>query len=326
MTKLNLPNSISFANYSFCTDLEHLDADVAILGVPYDMGISYKLAGTRGGPNAIREASQYYARGDAGFYDPEYDDVFLAAPWKIVDCGDVNIIHADIDKSFDNIEAAVRKILERGVIPVVLGGDHSISIPVARALDKQGPLTAVQFDAHLDWSTPTNGQRHSNGTPLRRISEMSHIQGMSQIGLRGLGSSKKEDFDDAKAYGNVLISAREAKRLGVEGVMDKIPQSERYYVTIDIDALDISLATGSGSPSPGGFSFDELSMLLEALTLKGEIVCFDFVEVAPSFDPTSATFRAAAMLILNFMGHILKKKERLNKLEFERGNQHEIIK
>lgn len=314
MGKVNLPITgiCSFAKYPICTDLDQLEADMAILGVPYDLGVSF-LTGTRLGPRRVREVSTHYARGDAGFYDPERDEVFLGAPWRIADCGDADIVHGDIHASFDNIEAAVRKIIERGATPVVIGGDHSISIPVARALDSFGPVTVVQFDAHLDWSLAPGGQRFGNGSPMRRMSEMSHIQSMVQIGLRGLGSSRKEDFDDAKAYGSVLISAKEAKQLGVEGVMAKIPQAERYYVTIDIDAFDISLATGTGSPSPGGFAFDELNSMLEALAQKGEIVCFDFVEVAPQYDPAGATSRVAAMTILNFMGHILKRKEKAQK-------------
>ncbi|MBP1990460.1 agmatinase [Paenibacillus eucommiae] len=312
MKKINMPITgiCSFAKYPICTDFENLEADMAILGIPYDTGVGY-LTGTRLGPRRVREVSTHYSRGDAGFYDPERDEVFLAAPWKIVDCGDADVIHGNIEQSFDAIEWAVRQIVEKGTIPVVIGGDHSISIPVARALDSLGPVTVVQFDAHLDWSDAPGGQRLGNGSPMRRMSEMSHIKEMAQIGLRGLGSSRKEDFDAAKEYGSVLISAREAKELGVEKVMEKIPQRERYYVTIDIDAFDISIATGTGSPSPGGFSFDELNSMLEALAQKGDIVCFDFVEVAPQYDPAGQTTRVAAMTILNFMGHILKRKENM---------------
>jgi agmatinase len=314
MEKINLPITgiCSFGKYPICTELDSLDADVAIVGVPYDLGVGY-LSGTRFGPRRIREASAQYGRGQTGFYDPERDEVFLGAPWKIVDCGDADIVTGDIKKSFDNIESIVRGIVAREAMPVVIGGDHSISIPVARALDSFGPVTVVQFDAHLDWSIGPGGQQFSNGSPMRRMSEMSHIKDMVQIGLRGLGSSKKQDFDDAKAYGSILISSKEAKRLGTEGVMAKIPDSERYYVTIDIDALDISIASGTGSPVPGGLLYEELDSLLEGLTRKGEIVCFDFVEVAPQYDPTGTTSRIAALTILNFIGYILKSKERRQK-------------
>jgi agmatinase len=311
--KLNLPITgiCSFAKYPICDDLDNLDADMAVLGVPYDLGVSY-MSGTRFGPRRIREVSTHYGRGDAGFYDPELNETFLAAPWKIVDCGDADIIHGDIQGSFDNIEWAVRKIREKGAIPVVMGGDHSISIPVARALDAEGcPITVVQFDAHLDWSDAPGGQRFGNGSPMRRMSEMSHIKDLVQIGLRGLGTSKKEDFDAAKKYKSTIISAKEALELGVEGVMNKIPQSKKYYVTIDIDVFDLSIASGTGSPSPGGFFYNQLNEFLDAMAEKGEIVCFDLVEVAPQYDPTGVTPRVAAMTMINFMGKILKRMEKL---------------
>ncbi|MBU8915109.1 agmatinase [Bacillus sp. FJAT-29953] len=309
MDKINMPITgiCSFAKYPICDDLEKLDADMAVLGVPYDLGVGF-LTGCRFGPRRIREVSTHYSRGDAGFYDPELDEVFLAAPLKIVDCGDADVIHGDIQESFNRIEWAVRKIREKGAIPAIMGGDHSISIPIARALEPEGSVTVVQLDAHLDWSDAPGGQRWGNGSPMRRMSEMKHIKGMAQIGLRGLGSSRKEDFDAAKEFNSVLISAKESMEMGVEGILAKIPEGDKYYVTIDIDCFDISLATGTGSPSPGGFSYDFLNDILKGLAKKGEIVCFDLVEVAPQYDPTGGTPRVAAMTMLNFMGHILKHK------------------
>lgn len=311
MKRVNLPITgiCSFAKYPICLEMESLDADMAILGVPYDLGVSF-LSGSRLGPRRIREISTHYARGGEGFYDPERNEVFLGEPWTIMDCGDADIVHGDIQASFENIEWAVRKIIEKGAIPVVIGGDHSISIPVARALDTMGPISVIHFDAHLDWSNDPGGQKFGNGSPLRRMSEMNHIKDIVQIGLRGLGSSKKADFEDAEAYGSVLISAKEVKKLSPEEVIARIPDREKYYITIDIDVLDISQAPGTGSPSPGGLSYDELTTLLELIAKKGKIICFDLVEVAPQYDSTMATTRVAAMTILSLMGYILKEKER----------------
>lgn len=299
----------SFAKYPICDNLEKLDADIAVLGVPYDTGVGF-LSGCRFGPRRIREISTHYSRGDAGFYDPERDEVYLAAPNKIVDVGDADVVHGDIQGSFDAIEFAVRKIREKGAIPAIMGGDHSISIPIARGLSDEGDVTVIQLDAHLDWSDAPGGQRFGNGSPMRRMSEMSHIKDMVQIGLRGLGSSRKEDFEAAKEYNSKLISAKESLQLGVEGILAQIPQADKYYVTIDIDCFDISLATGTGSPSPGGFSYDFLNEILIGIAEKGNVICFDLVEVAPQYDPTNSTTRVAAMTMLNFMGHILKKKEK----------------
>jgi agmatinase len=308
---LNLPFTgiCSFAKYPICTDLDHLDADVAIIGVPYDMGTQFR-PGTRFGPRGIRESSTLYSFGLGGSYDPERDEMFLASPWRIVDCGDVDMVHGDLQQCFDNVEAAVRKIISKGAMPVVLGGDHSITIPVARALDTLGPVCAIQIDAHLDWADHRSGQRYGHGSPMRRMSEMPHIQGMAQLGIRGIGSSKKDDFDAARAYGSVILSPREMRKLGVEAVVERIPDADRYFLTIDIDGIDPSMAPGTGTPSPGGLFYDEVNELFELLAKKGEIIGFDLVEVSPPYDHTGFTGQIAARLVLDLVGFILKERER----------------
>lgn len=309
--KINMPITgiASFAKYPICDDLANLEADIGVLGIPYDTGVGF-LSGCRFGPRRIREVSTHYARGEAGFYDPERDEVLLGKGTKIYDVGDADVIHGDIETSFNNIEHAVRKIRNQGAIPAIMGGDHSISIPIARALNQEEEITVIQLDAHLDWSDAPGGQTLGNGSPMRRMSEMNHINDMVQIGIRGLGSSRREDFEAAKKYNSQLISAKEAQKLGVEGILNKIPKSKKYYVTIDIDCFDISLATGTGSPSPGGFSYDFLNDILVGIAEKGDVICFDLVEVAPQYDPTGATPRVAAMTMLNFMGHILKNRNK----------------
>ena len=310
MAKVNLPITgiASFAKYPIHTDLDTLEADMAVIGVPYDLGTAY-LNGSKFGPRRIREVSCHYARGDAGFYDPDRDEQFLAAPLKIVDCGDVDMVPCNIEESFANIEAAVRKIIQRGAIPAIMGGDHSITIPVARALDCYDDVTVIQFDAHLDWTMAAGGQKFSNGSPMRRMSEMNHIGKMFQIGIRGLGSSRKSDFDDARAYGSTIITAKQANKMTPEEVLALIPDGKKYYVTIDIDGYDLSIAPGVGSPSPGGLMFNWENDVLEGIARKGEVIGFDMVEVAPQYDPTGITPRVAAMTMLGFMGHILKYKQ-----------------
>lgn len=311
MNKLNQPITgiCSFAKYPICEDLDNLDADIAVLGVPYDLGVGF-LSGSRLGPRRIREVSTHYARGDVGFYDPDSDEQLLAAPIKIVDCGDADTLHGDIEYSFNSIEESVRKIIRKGAIPAIMGGDHSITIPIGRALEEAGEdICIIQFDAHLDWTNNVGPQRYANGSPMRRLSEMNHIGKMVQIGLRGLGSSRREDFMDAKAYGSILIPSREVHRIGVEGVLAKIPKANKYFVSIDIDGFDISIAPGVGSPSPGGMYYDEVMDMLTGISKMGEIVGFDLVEVAPQYDPAAITTRLAAMTMLNFMAQIMKNKK-----------------
>ncbi len=308
MQRLNQPITgiCSFAKYPICDNMENLEADIAVLGIPYDVGVGF-LSGSRLGPRRIREVSTHYARGDAGFYDPENKEQLLAAPIKIVDCGDADVLHGDIEYSFQSIEWSIRKILEKGAVPAVMGGDHSITIPVGRALESLGSkISVIQFDAHLDWTNNVGPQRYGNGSPMRRLSEMDHIDKMAQIGLRGLGSSRREDFEDAMAYGSVLISSRDVQKLGPQGVLARIPKAEKYFVSIDIDGFDMSIAPGVGSPSPGGMNYNDVNDMLSGICQMGEIVGFDLVEVAPQYDPAGITCRLAAMTMLNMMAQIMK--------------------
>jgi agmatinase len=310
MDKLNLPFTgiASFGKYPICTDLEKLDADIAVMGMPCDIAIQGK-PGTRFGPRGIRSESTSFF-GANGTYDPERDEMYLGAPWKIVDCGDVDIIHGDLEQSFKNCESMVRKIVQKGAIPVVMGGDHSITIPVAKALDSHENITLFHLDAHLDWANERFGQRHGNGSPCRRISEMPHFKGMAQFGVRGVGSSFRSDFEEARAYGSVIMSPKEIRKIGIPEAMRRVPESEKYFISIDVDSIDGSLAPGSGSPSFGGFNYDEMNEMLEIIAGKGEVIGFDFVEVSPPYDSNGTTCMMAARLMLDFIGFILKEKER----------------
>jgi agmatinase len=298
----------TFGRYPLARDFKALKGDIGVYGVPYDMGVGF-LSGTRFGPRRIREASTQYGRGEKGYYDPDKKSVYLGSGHEVIDCGDALIVNGDQETSFLNIEKGVRNILDQGLIPAVMGGDHSISIPVAKALDSFEDLTVIQIDAHLDWSKTNEPGKITNGCPMRAMAEMGHFKHMVQIGLRGMGSSLEVDFNEAKAYGSILITAKDAKNLGIKKVIDQIPASKHYYVTIDIDAYDITLAPGTGSPMPGGFYFEEMMTLLEGVAKKGEVVAFDLVEVAPQYDPAGITPRIAALTMMHFIGFIFKEKE-----------------
>ncbi len=199
----------------------------------------------------MREASSYNCYAHEGWYDPIRKETFLGEPWKIVDCGNVDVLHTEQKRSFQNCEAAVRKILSKKAIPFVIGGDHAITTPILRAFDCFHNLCVIHFDAHLDFSKnpmalPKDRQ------PMRRASEMAHIGKIMQIGIRGIGSSQLSDFQDAEAYGNIIITSREVRQKGVEWVAGRIPQAEYYYISFDIDGLDPSIAIGTGSPVPFG--------------------------------------------------------------------------
>ncbi|HLI13111.1 MAG TPA: agmatinase [Alphaproteobacteria bacterium] len=304
--RLDLPfvGFCTFAKRPICTDWDKIDADVAVLGIPYDMGTQYR-SGARFGPRAIREASTLFSFGHGGAYDHEDDAVYLPLDKvRIVDIGDADIVHTDTAKSHANAELAVRKILASGAMPVVLGGDHAVNIPCIRAFRDHGPLHIVQIDAHLDYVDVRHGVREGHGNPMRRAAEEAHVTGMTQLGIRNVSSTAREGYDDARANGSTILSVRQCRKLGRDGVLAAIPDGARYYITIDIDGFDPSIAPGTGTPSHGGFLYYEVMEILQGLVAKGDVVGIDLVEVAPAYDPSGITGFLAAQVLLNLLGYI----------------------
>jgi len=309
--RLNLP-FVGFATFGkkpTCEDWDAIDADVAVLGAPFDFGTQYR-SGTRFGPRSIREASTLFSFGHAGAYDHEDDATYLGEDVKIVDMGDADIVHTDTEKSHANIEFGVRKALAAGAIPVTLGGDHSVNIPCIRAFDEQEPFHLVQIDAHLDFVDERHGVRHGHGNPMRRAAEKDYVTGLSQIGIRNVSSTAKEGYVDARAMGSDIVSVRQFRKLGVEGMLERIPKGVRYYVTIDIDGFDPSIAPGTGTPSHGGFLYYEVLELLQGLSKRGDVIGMDLVEVAPDYDNTGSTSFLAAQILLNFIGFIFHERKK----------------
>ena len=308
--RLDLPfvGHCTFAKSPVCTDWEAIDADVAVLGVPNDMGTQWR-AGARFGPRGIREASTLFSFGHGGAYDFERDTLYLTRDEvRIVDVGDADIVHTDMEQSHANTEAAVRRILAAGAMPVALGGDHSVHAPVMAAFEGRGPLHIVHFDAHLDFVDERHGVRYGHGNPLRRSSEETHVAGMTQLGIRNVSSSNRLDYDAARRAGSDILSVRDVRRLGTEGVLERIPSGIDYYLTIDIDGFDPSIAPGTGTPSHGGFLYYEVQEIIEAIAKKGNVVGMDLVEVAPPYDPTGITSILAAQLLMNAIGFIFHER------------------
>ncbi len=308
--RLNLPfvGICTFGKYPYVEDWDRIEADAAILGAPFDAGTQWR-AGARMGPRAVREASTLFSFGHAGAYDFE-DDVTYLDPGKVrvVDIGDADIIHTDTMQSHANIEFGVRKILASGALPVVIGGDHSVNIPCINAFDDQEPVHLVQIDAHLDFVDERHGVRFGHGNPMRRAAEQPHVTGLTQIGIRNVSSTAKEGYEDARRMGSDILSVRQVRKMGTEALLERIPAGKRYYLTIDIDGFDPSIAPGTGTPSHGGFLYYEMLEFIDALSQRGDIVGLDLVEVAPDYDPTGGTSILAAQLLMNALGRILNHR------------------
>ena len=308
--RLNLPfvGLCSFGKYPYQPDWDSIDSDFAILGAPLDFGTQFR-AGARFGPRGVREASTLFSFGHAGAYDHEDDVTYLEKDQvRIVDIGDADIVHTDTVKSHANIEAGVRAILAAGAVPVVIGGDHSVNIPCINAFDGQEPFHLVQIDAHLDFVDERHGVRYGHGNPMRRAAEKPWVTGLSQVGIRNVSSTARDGYEDARAMGSDIVSVRQFRKMGVDAMLDRIPEGARYYVTIDIDGFDPSIAAGTGTPSHGGFLYYEVLEFLDGLTRRGHIVGVDLVEVAPDYDLSGSTTTLAAQLLLNLIGRIAENR------------------
>ena len=308
--RLNLPfvGISTFGKRPYIADWDAIEADIAVLGAPYDFCTQWR-PGARFGPRAVREASTLFSFGHAGAYDHEDDATYLASDVRIVDIGDADIIHTKTEESHANIEFGVRKILAAGAIPLVIGGDHSINIPCINAFSDQDPVHVIQIDAHLDFVDERHGVTAGHGNPMRRAIEKSWVSGMTQLGIRNVSSTAKEGYDDARARGSDILSVRQVRKLGVDAVLERIPLGARYYVTIDIDAFCPSIAPGTGTPSHGGFLYYDVLEILQGLAKRGQIAGIDLVEVAPAYDPTDSTQILAAQLLLNFIGFIFHNRK-----------------
>lgn len=296
--------SPTFAGFPRCPDLAHLDAEIAIVGVPegWPYGSADGPSDSSAAPAAVREQSQ----GWVAYL--EHDDVDLGGtllgghPIRIVDCGDVAMVPGRHVENGSATTAAIRQILTAGAVPIVLGGDHSVPIPVMRAYDGFGPMCVVQIDAHLDWRDEVDGVRLGLSSTMRRASEQPFVTGMAQLGLRGVGSARAQESADARAFGSVLIPATEIQRDGVEAALARLPPTERYYITFDMDGMDPAVAPGVGYPAFGGLTYQQAFDLLRGVAARGRIVGFDLVELVPALDIRNLTSLLGARLILNLIG------------------------
>jgi agmatinase len=284
-------------------DPETVTGGIAILGIPF--GVPYP--GRDGGPGssdapaAIRRRSGRLAP-FIGHHDFDIGGPMLPNAARIVDCGDVAGEPADGPGNATRAESVVRMLVDRGVTPVVLGGDDSIPIPVLAALDGARPLTVLQVDAHLDFRHEVSGVTHGYSSPMRRASEMDHVERVVQVGLRGVGSARASDVDDAQAAGGLLVTARDVRERGIDRVIEQLPAGSSVFVAFDLDGLDPSVCPAVNAPVPGGLSWDEATDLITGAAARCRIRGAAFTELVPSLDATGTSALVAARLVTRLLG------------------------
>ena len=298
----------SFMGFDIDLDLDQLKADVAILGLPY--GDPYNMDEVTNdqtnAPTAIRQASRRIS-GGLERWDFDLGGPLLAEKSiRVVDCGDVPGNKHDLRQHYRHAEKAVRQILKAGALPIIMGGDHGVPIPVLRAFDDSGPITLIQIDAHLDWVDEKFGVREGYSSPIRRASEMAHIGEIFQIGLRCQGSARREEYDAAMAYGAHLVTDIELQDRGMDDVLDQIPNGGKYYLTIDADGFDPAVMPAVAGPAPGGVTYQQARKLIQGLVNKGRVVGMDIVEITPSRDVNQITAITAGNLMLYMIGKAVR--------------------
>jgi agmatinase len=294
---------ITFLRTPLVLDPDELDgADVAILGAPFDDGVTYR-PGTRFGPRAIRLVD----RGGVGGRTHMEVGIDPKAVLNIVDFGDIEAPPGDLLASHDLLRQGVRTILEKGAVPVVLGGDHSLSAPMMQAIaDCYGPdeYAVIHFDTHADTGFLDEPTPYNHGTPFYRGVDEGFMRGdhIFQIGLRGTWPSPAE-FDWMRGVGFHWRTMAEVMELGLDAVVAEAiayatSKAPRVYLTVDIDVLDPAFAPGTGTPEPGGLMTRELLSAVRTVASSVDICAMDLVEVSPPYDVAELTAMAAHRVLL----------------------------
>lgn len=281
--------------------------DLVILGVcdatPYAPGQTSHAAQ---GPAAIRQALSKYSKWTHHYDFDSGAPMINAGIRRIVDIGNLK---GHPDQPAENraaITTTVAQILHSGAIPIVIGGDDSVPIPVLKGFEEQEPFHLVQIDAHLDWRHERNGITEGWSSPMRRASEMTWVEKIVQVGLRGPGSARPEDVHDAESYGATLIAARDIHAHGITAVAEAIPEASRCFITIDCDGLDPGVIPAVLSQVPGGLTYWQVVELIEAVSARSTIIGFDLVELTPDRDINGVGALTAGRIICNLCSMLSK--------------------
>lgn len=267
------------------------NADVAVVGAPFDTGASFR-AGARFGPEGIRSVSHLLRP-----YNPS-QDVAIFDHLSVIDYGDLSVVPGFIEESYEKISSGLEEIHWAGVIPIVLGGDHSIALPELRAAAAaHGSVALVQFDSHADTWDAYFGKKYNHGTPFRRAVEEGLLdpEQSIQVGMRG-SLYEAGDLEASRDLGFELLTTDEVRRIGIDKTIDRIRErvgSAKLYVSFDVDFVDPAYAPGTGTPEVGGFTSREAQEFVRGLAGLNLVGC-DVVEVYPSYDPAQITALLAA--------------------------------
>lgn len=289
-------------------DWQGLAADIVLFGAagatPYPSVGFY----CSGGPQAIRAAGTAYG---AAFAHQHFDLGGPVLPPGIVavDAGDLDQDPGDAAANRGRIRAATETILAAGAVPVLIGGDDSLPIPMLEGLERLGrPLTILQIDAHIDWRDVVQGESLGLSSTMRRASEMGHVTRIVQVGQRGLGSARPEDVAAALAWGVTFVPASEVARQGLARAIALIPEGADVVICLDVDALDPGIMPAVIGRTAGGLSYWQVMDLVEGVAARARIAAFDMVEFMPERDIDGQGALLAAQLLAGVLGVIARQR------------------
>jgi agmatinase len=314
MTRYEAANSFETPRFSGVRTFMRLpnvqdlhNADVAIVGAPFDTGASFRV-GARFGPEGIRSASHLLRP-----YNPSID-VSIFDHLSVIDFGDVAVVPGFIEESYERIGAGLLPIHRAGVVPIVLGGDHSVALAELRAAaEVHGALALVQFDSHPDTWDTYFGKKYNHGSVFRRAVEegLLRTDRSIQVGMRG-SLFAPGDWDDARELGFELITTDEVRLAGLPEIISRIRErvgDARAYISFDVDFCDPAFAPGTGTPEVGGFSSREAQEFVRGLAGLKIIGC-DVVEVYPQYDPAQITAFLAANVAHEFLSLLALRRKK----------------
>jgi agmatinase len=293
----------TFARLPHVRTLE--EVDVAIVGVPFDTGVTYRVGG-RFGPGAVRSASVMLRP-----YNANLD----VSPYEVLSCvdyGDVAIVPGYIERSYAAIEAEVAPIVEAGVVPLLIGGDHACTLPHLRATKSRGPVAVIDFDSHTDAWDSYFGEKYNHGTWMRRAIEegLVDVARSIEVGLRGPLYASGDWTGLRDELGLDYLTTEDVLSLGAAQVAERIRRrvgDRPAFISFDIDVVDPAYAPGTGTPEPGGPSSHDLLAIVRGLT-GIDFVGFDVVEVIPAYDPAEQTAFLAANLAYEMLSLVAVRR------------------
>lgn len=257
--------------------------------------------------DAIRAASQ----DDAALVEHwDFDlggPLFDGKPVSCIDAGDIPTSMHDNAGNRARIEAKTREILTLPAVPILLGGDDSVPIPFLAGFADHGPVWVLQIDAHIDWRDELHGEHNGYSSPMRRASEMPHVAGIVQVGMRSVGSARLTEIEAARRYGSRFVTAREVHAHGVDASLRHIPEGERVVVTLDCDGLDPGIMPGVAARTPGGLTYTQVIDLIAGLGRRARIAGFDLVELYPPADVDGLSALTASRLLVNVIGTVTRQ-------------------